>query len=127
LLNVEDWIELRGMWSKNIVNLDAREIAEARRILRKYELRVTDIASPLFKCAWRDIEQWPYVQQWHLDLQRDLIQHAVATIAYVGAKGTHLTATREQNSLHVISASENPFLPGQPITADICNTQGGGP
>ena len=36
-----DWIELRGMWSKNIVNLDVREIAEAQRILRKYELSPT--------------------------------------------------------------------------------------
>jgi sugar phosphate isomerase/epimerase len=48
-----EWIELRGMWNKNIVNLDAREIAQAQRILRKYELRVTDIASPLFKCDWK--------------------------------------------------------------------------
>jgi len=48
------WIELRGMWDKNIVNLDAHQIAEAQRILRKYELRVTDIASPLFKVAWKD-------------------------------------------------------------------------
>jgi L-ribulose-5-phosphate 3-epimerase len=48
------WIELRGMWQKNIVNLDAKEIAEAQRILKKYELRVTDIASPLFKVAWKD-------------------------------------------------------------------------
>jgi sugar phosphate isomerase/epimerase len=46
------WVELRGMWKKNIVNLDAKEIAEARRILAKYELRVTDIASPLFKVDW---------------------------------------------------------------------------
>jgi sugar phosphate isomerase/epimerase len=46
------WIELRGMWNKNIVNLDAKEIAEARRILQKYDLKVTDIASPLFKADW---------------------------------------------------------------------------
>jgi L-ribulose-5-phosphate 3-epimerase len=46
------WIELRGMWKKNIVALDAKEIAEARRILDKYRLRVTDIASPLFKVDW---------------------------------------------------------------------------
>jgi hypothetical protein len=82
---------------------------------------------PLSTVTIPDTEQWPYVQQWHLDLQRDLIQHAVATIAYVGAKGTHLTLTHEENSLHAIPASENPFLPGQPITSDICNTQGGGP
>src|SRR5215469_14689920 len=48
------WIELRGMWQKNIVNLDSKDIAEVQRILKKYELRVTDIASPLFKVAWKD-------------------------------------------------------------------------
>jgi sugar phosphate isomerase/epimerase len=47
-----EWIELRGMWNKNLLKLDAKEIDEARRILEKYQLRVTDIASPLFKVDW---------------------------------------------------------------------------
>jgi len=47
-----DWIELRGMWNKNVLALDAKEVAEARRILETYKLRVTDIASPLFKVDW---------------------------------------------------------------------------
>jgi L-ribulose-5-phosphate 3-epimerase len=46
------WIELRGMWNKNIADLDSAEVAEARRILEKNHLRVTDIASPLFKVNW---------------------------------------------------------------------------
>lgn len=46
------WIELRGMWKKNIIKLDEKEVAEARRILDKYQLKVTDIASPLFKVDW---------------------------------------------------------------------------
>jgi sugar phosphate isomerase/epimerase len=46
------WIELRGMWNKNIVKLDEKEVSEARRILEKYNLKVTDIASPLFKVDW---------------------------------------------------------------------------
>lgn len=46
------WIELRAMWKKNIVSLDEKEVAEARRILDKYQLKVTDIASPLFKVDW---------------------------------------------------------------------------
>jgi L-ribulose-5-phosphate 3-epimerase len=46
------WIELRGMWKKNIVNLDEKEVTEAKRILEKYRLKVTDIASPLFKVDW---------------------------------------------------------------------------
>jgi L-ribulose-5-phosphate 3-epimerase len=47
-----EWMELRGMWNKNIVNLDAKEIADAQRILAQYQLRVSDIASPLFKVDW---------------------------------------------------------------------------
>jgi len=49
-----EWIELRGMWNKNIISLDSKEKAEARRILKKYRLRVTDVASPLFKADWPD-------------------------------------------------------------------------
>jgi sugar phosphate isomerase/epimerase len=47
-----EWIELRSLWNKNVVSLDAKEIAEALRLLNKYSLRVTDIASPLFKVDW---------------------------------------------------------------------------
>jgi sugar phosphate isomerase/epimerase len=46
------WIELRGMWKKNVLNLDAHEVSEAWKILQRYQLRVTDIASPLFKVDW---------------------------------------------------------------------------
>jgi len=47
-----EWIELRGMWNKNLTELDATQIAEAQKILAKYSLRVTDIASPLYKVDW---------------------------------------------------------------------------
>src|SRR5881392_231029 len=47
-----EWIELRGMWNKNLLKLDAKEVEEARRILEKNKLRVTDVASPLFKVDW---------------------------------------------------------------------------
>jgi sugar phosphate isomerase/epimerase len=46
------WVEVRGLWDKNLMNLTSAEIAEAQRILKKYQLRVTDIASPLFKVDW---------------------------------------------------------------------------
>jgi L-ribulose-5-phosphate 3-epimerase len=46
------WIELRSMWSKNVTDLNADEIDRSRQILEKYKLRVTDIASPLFKVHW---------------------------------------------------------------------------
>lgn len=49
-----NWIELRSMWDKNMMELGEAQIAEARKILTKYSLQVTDIASPLFKTSWPD-------------------------------------------------------------------------
>ncbi len=46
------WIEIRSMWGKNVTDLNADEIDRSRKILLKYKLRVTDIASPLFKVHW---------------------------------------------------------------------------
>jgi sugar phosphate isomerase/epimerase len=46
------WVELRSMWGKNTMDLSDDEVAEAKKILTKYGLQVTDIASPLFKTDW---------------------------------------------------------------------------
>ena len=46
------WIELRSMWNKNVTELNAKEIGDARKILEEHKLQVTDIASPLFKTDW---------------------------------------------------------------------------
>lgn len=46
------WVEIREMWGKNLQALSDAEIAEAQKILAKYNLQVTDIASPLFKVDW---------------------------------------------------------------------------
>jgi sugar phosphate isomerase/epimerase len=46
------WIELRSMWNKNVTELNAKEIDEARKILAAHNLQVTDIASPLYKTDW---------------------------------------------------------------------------
>ncbi|MFZ0520975.1 MAG: sugar phosphate isomerase/epimerase family protein [Candidatus Acidiferrales bacterium] len=47
-----EWIELRSMWNKNVTELDAKQLDDARKILAQHKLRVTDIASPLFKTDW---------------------------------------------------------------------------
>jgi len=78
------WIELRGMWNKNISELDADEIARAKAILEKYKLRVTDIASPLFKSDWPGApisKQSERRDQFHADFdfkQQDaLLEHCI--------------------------------------------------
>lgn len=46
------YVELRTIWNKNVINLDEKETAEVRRLLGRFSLQVTDIASPLFKTDW---------------------------------------------------------------------------
>jgi hypothetical protein len=65
---------------------------------------------------------WPYIQQWHLDVQRQLPAGIVGTIAYVGSKGTHLTDIRNLNQLQALTAAQNPYAPGQPIVQNDCDT-----
>ena len=64
--------------------------------------------------------RWPYVQQWNLNVQRELPSNFVASIAYVGSKGTHLTDARDLNQLHALPLSQNPYGPGQPLTTTDC-------
>lgn len=64
---------------------------------------------------------WPYVQQWNMNVQRQLPGNTVVTVAYAGSKGTHLGDRRDLNQLFPVAASANPYLPGQVInTATDC-------
>jgi sugar phosphate isomerase/epimerase len=55
-----NWIELRSMWGKNVMDLSDDQIADAKKILTKYSLQVTDIASPVFKTDWPGAPRSPY-------------------------------------------------------------------
>jgi sugar phosphate isomerase/epimerase len=46
------WIEIRSMWGRGVTSLADAQLADAEKILAKYNLQVTDIASPLFKTHW---------------------------------------------------------------------------
>src|SRR5439155_19829233 len=46
------WVELRAMHNKNVMGWDGHDIAEARRVLERFRLRVSEIASPVFKTDW---------------------------------------------------------------------------
>lgn len=46
------WVELRSMWGKTVHDLSDAQLADAQKILAKYNLRVTDLGSPLFKVDW---------------------------------------------------------------------------
>jgi hypothetical protein len=63
---------------------------------------------------------WPYMQQWHLDLQHDLGKSTVAALSYVGSAGVHLTRSYEYNQMFPVLASQNPYAPGQVISSTDC-------
>jgi L-ribulose-5-phosphate 3-epimerase len=46
------WVELRELWSTNVTALDEKQLAEAQRLLERNKVRVSAIASPLFKVDW---------------------------------------------------------------------------
>src|SRR5580700_5303709 len=61
---------LRWMWDKNVTELDAKQVEDAKKILGEHKLRVTDIASPLFKTDWPGAPRSPQSQtrdQFHAD------------------------------------------------------------
>ncbi|HEV2400967.1 MAG TPA: carboxypeptidase regulatory-like domain-containing protein [Candidatus Sulfotelmatobacter sp.] len=78
----------------------------------------TGTLSPSFPFSFYSIPTsaiWPYMQQWHLDVQHELPSHTVVTVSYVASKGTHLGLQRDLNQLYPVSPSQNPYKPGEPI------------
>jgi L-ribulose-5-phosphate 3-epimerase len=79
------WIELRGMWNKNVTELTEKELLEAKTILQQHKLRVTDIASPLFKTDWPGAPRSPQSEtrdQFHANFdasaQDKLLEHCIS-------------------------------------------------
>ena len=90
----------------------------------------TSGAFPLNVTAIPTQSVWPYVQQWSFGVQRELTKNTVATLGYVGSKGTHLTTELQVNQLVPAVSTDNPFgpnglAPGQPITTTLCNSYNG--
>src|SRR5207247_2464086 len=46
------YVELRAMHNKNVMSWDDKDVADARAILEKHQLQVSEIASPIFKTDW---------------------------------------------------------------------------
>lgn len=64
---------------------------------------------------------YAYVQQWNLNVQKDVGRAIVMSLAYVGTKGTHLTSEVNANQLLPIDQGVNPFGVHQPIDTEICH------
>jgi hypothetical protein len=84
------------------------------------------IAFPINVTAIPTKAVWPYVQQWSASIEHELPGNALASFAYVGSKGTHLTAELETNQLS--PAGSNPYGLHEPMMTKGANpaVSGGG-
>jgi len=69
---------------------------------------------------------WPYAQQWSLSVQRELPQFLVATLAYVGSRGIHLTVERQLNQIKPLPANLNPFGQNEPMIPEFTLSKSAG-
>jgi hypothetical protein len=67
---------------------------------------------------------WPYVQQWNVNIQRELVKSTVLTVAYVGSKGTHLALQSDLNQMYPVTQAQNPYQPGEPIQSPTATYAG---
>ena len=79
------YVELRSLWDKNVVALDAAEVSEALRIVQKSNLRVSAIASPLFKVNWPGAPESKFTPKrdqfnasFTFDQQHEVLDHGIA-------------------------------------------------
>ncbi len=77
---------------------------------------------PLNVIAIPSKARWPYVQQWHFDVQQEVARNTIATVSYVGSKGTHLVRVSDFNQLVPVPLSQNPYQPGEAIGPNDCTT-----
>ncbi len=79
------YVELRSAHDKNIMSWDAHDVAEARRLLARYHLRVSELASPIFKVDWPGAPKSPaspsgpqFAADFTYGQQDELLERAVA-------------------------------------------------
>jgi hypothetical protein len=77
---------------------------------------------PLAPTSVPDKAVWPYMQQWNLNVQKELPAHIVISLAYVGSKGTHLTLLNNANQIAPVPSSANPYTVGEAIGPNDCST-----
>jgi hypothetical protein len=79
--------------------------------------QLTGGTPPLIFGSIPNTATWPYIQQWHFDVQHEVIKNTVVTLSYVGSQGVHLTRAYEYNQIRpaALQPGGNPYGPGQII------------
>ena len=78
------YVELREMWGKNLFDLDDSQLKEAKDIIAKNDLKVSDIGSPLYKVDWPGAPRSKYSPKrdefgakFGFEQQKDVLDHSI--------------------------------------------------
>ncbi len=83
------------------------------------------VAYPINVTSIPQKTSYPYAQQWSLSVEQELKRGIAVTFAYVGSKGTHLTAVSDLNQIRPIDPAFNPYPATRPNLWTL-DCQGGG-
>ncbi|HKQ85963.1 MAG TPA: sugar phosphate isomerase/epimerase family protein [Candidatus Acidoferrales bacterium] len=83
------YVELREMWGKNLFDLDDSQLKEAKDIIAKNNLKVSDIGSPLFKVDWPGAPKSKFSPKrdefgakFGFDQQQNVVDHSIKLAKY---------------------------------------------
>lgn len=69
------YVELRSMWGKNLMDLSSNELKRVKKLIEKKSLKVSDIASPVFKCHLREEGKDKPTGDTHLFQEENYTEH----------------------------------------------------
>jgi hypothetical protein len=72
------------------------------------------VAYPINVTSVPQSASYPYAQQWSFSVEQEFKRGLAATFAYVGSKGTHLTAVGNLNQVRPVDPAFNPYPAGRP-------------
>ena len=92
----------------NTINVSGNNVTSAAAIFRLQDgypsglLDPTKLSATVGRRAQDANQRTPYIQQWNLGIQRELIKDLLLEVAYVGNKGTKLAGFRNANQRAVV-------------------------
>jgi len=84
---------------------------------------LVDPNTPIFFSVDQNLRT-PYMQQWHLGIQREMPGNSVFQVTYAGSKGTRLYTFFNGNQAEPTADSSSPTAPRRPVQSAGCQPDG---
>jgi hypothetical protein len=104
-------VQLSNPYGNNLQSLQFLETYQGATAITPQQRATKVFYLPLTMMSMNPNFTSAYVQQWNINLQRELWRKFVVTVAYLGNKGTHLHVSQQVNP--------GVYIPGQSTTGNV--------